>query len=384
MQTLVRDPDRGGRIRVVETRLGVVRRSGLVDAARRHRRADPDRRADQRPRGHRVRLGGGLDAPRDLLDVLGLVARRGDRGTRRRGQRPRGRVAVDGILRHPLGDDRVEFGAHRGVDGADAPRRRVQVRVHEGGQVLTEERLLRREALEEHAGKGVHVGARVDGVALEALGGHVVEGADGGAGHRQLGAGVADGVRDAEVDDVDEVVGGDEHVAGLDVAVHHAVGVRGVERLGDLGDQADGPLGRERAAAPDQRAEVGPVDEAHVDEQPAVDLAVVVDGDDVRLAQPRDSVGLALETALVLGVVGQGGRQQFQCDFAVAPRVVGAVDLAHATRTDDPLDSVLAELLHDNPQRDPADGPGGRHRVVLGVERVTKDVTPVTRCCREC
>ena len=207
----------------------------------------------------------------------------------------------------------------------------------------------RREALEEHAGEGVHVGARVDGMALEALGGHVVEGADGGAGHRELGPGVADGVRDAEVDDVDEVVGGDEHVAGLDVPVHHAVGVRGVERLGDLGDQADRPLGRQRTAAADQRAEVGPVDEAHVDEQPAVDLAVVVDGDDVRLAQPRDGVGLALEAALVLGVIGQRGGQQFQCDLAVAPRVIGAVDLAHATRTDDALDPVLAELLHGNP-----------------------------------
>ena len=186
-----------------------------------------------------------------------------------------------------------------------------------------------------------------------------------------------DGVRDAEVDDVDEVVGGDEHVAGLDVAVHHAVGVRGVERLGDLGDQVDGPLGRQRAAALDQRAEVGPVDEAHVDEQPAVDLAVVVDRDDVRLAQPGDGVGLALEAALVLRVVGQRGGQQLQRDLAVAARVVGAVDLAHAARTDDALDPVLAELLHDTPQRDPPTVPA-RHRVVLGVERVTKDVTAVT------
>ena len=186
----------------------------------------------------------------------GRLARHGDRGARRCGQRTGARVAVGGVLRHALGDDGVERGAHGGVDDADAPRRCVEVRVHERGQVVTDERLLRREALEEHARQGVHVGARVDGMALEALGGHVVEGADGGAGHRQLGPGVADGVRDAEVDDVDEVVGGDEHVAGLDVAVHDAVGVRGVERFRDLGDQADGPLGLQRAAARDQRAEV--------------------------------------------------------------------------------------------------------------------------------
>ena len=110
-----------------------------------------------------------------------------------------------------------------------------------------------------------------------------------------------DGVRDAEVDHVDELAGRDEDVARLDVAVHDAVGVGGIQRLGDLGDQVDGPVGRQRTALLDQRAEVGPVDQAHVDEQPAVDLAVVVDRDDVRLPQPRDGVGLTLEPALVLG-----------------------------------------------------------------------------------
>ena len=227
---------------VVVPRLGVARPGGLGDAARRHGCADPGGRADQRPRDHRLRLRRRLDPARDLLDVLlGLVARHRDRGARRGGQRPGARVAVGGVLRHPLRDDRVELGAHGRVDRAHLPRRGVEVRVHQGGQVVAEERLLGGEALEEHAGQRVDVGARVDRVALEALGRHVVEGADGGAGHRELRPVVAHGVRDAEIGDVDEVVGGHEHVARLDVAVHHAVGVRGVERLGDLARPARRP-----------------------------------------------------------------------------------------------------------------------------------------------
>ena len=61
-------------------------------------------------------------------------------------------------------------------------------------------------------------------------------------GHARLAAAVGD----AEVDEVGEVVGGEQHVLRLDVAVHEAVGVRGVQRGGDLADDRRGP--RRRAA----------------------------------------------------------------------------------------------------------------------------------------
>ena len=53
-------------------------------------------------RGHGVGLGAGLDASRDLLDVLGLLPGRGEGRAGRRGERTGARVAVRGFLAIPL------------------------------------------------------------------------------------------------------------------------------------------------------------------------------------------------------------------------------------------------------------------------------------------
>jgi hypothetical protein len=229
-------------------------------------------------------VGSGVDAPGDFLDVLGRRprCRKGRTGGRR--ERACRRVAVLRLLGHPLRDDGVELGPHSLLDSAHPRRARVEVGIHERGQVVAAKWLLRGEALEEHARERVHVGAWADRVALEPLRSHVVEGAERGADHREPRAGVPHRVRDAEVHDVDEFVGRDEDVARLDVAVHHPVGVGGVERLGDLGDEVDGALRRHRATLGDQGPEIRSVDKAHVDEQPVVDFAVVVDWDDMRFA----------------------------------------------------------------------------------------------------
>ncbi len=62
------------------------------------------------------------------------------------------------------------------------------------------------EALVEHAGQGVDVGAGFGLSGAEAFGGHVGPGADGGVGRGECG--VAGGAGDAEVDEVGEVVSG--------------------------------------------------------------------------------------------------------------------------------------------------------------------------------
>jgi hypothetical protein len=49
--------------------------------------------------------------------------------------------------------------------------------------------------------------------------------------------------------------------------------VRRVERRRDLTEDPDGPPGLERTFAPEQPGQVFALDEAHVDEQPVVDLA---------------------------------------------------------------------------------------------------------------
>jgi hypothetical protein len=61
--------------------------------------------------------------------------------------------------------------------------------------------------------------------------------------------------------------------------------VRRVQRRCDLPDDPHRPPGLERTFAPEQPGQIFALDEAHVDEQPVVDLAEAVDGDDVLLPE---------------------------------------------------------------------------------------------------
>jgi hypothetical protein len=85
------------------------------------------------------------------------------------------------------------------------------------------------------AAPGVHVGGRAQIRALDDLRGQVTGRADERAGLGQLGP--VHGVRDAEVDD-DRLAVGDDHVAGLEVAVDHLHRVDVLDRPGHTGDEA--------------------------------------------------------------------------------------------------------------------------------------------------
>jgi hypothetical protein len=79
-----------------------------------------------------------------------------------------------------------------------------------------------------------------------------------------------------------------------------------------------------------QGAEVGALDEAHVDEELAVDFAEVVDRHDVGFLEASGGMGLPLHTSpkYVVRVVFLG--DGFGCDGAVFDGVVGFVDFAHS------------------------------------------------------
>ena len=331
----------GDRRRGVVRGLGRVLR-GVVVAGRRH----PRRRRDR-------------DSPRPA-----------QRRLRRLGQRARRGVARLRVLGHPVRDDVVErHGQVRPL--LRGPRRLPhEVRVHHRRQALRLERPVPEQALHEHAGQGVDVDALVPVVAGEPLGGHVARAAH--AERRAADGGAVERAGDAEVGEVRDpalgLLGPDEqHVGRLHVAVHERLGVRGVERVGHLGDHVHGARGGQRAAL-DEVGEVAAVDEAHVDEELAVDLAVVVDRDDVRVGELRRQRRLALEPAAVLLVGGQLPQEALQRDEPLTARVVGAVDLAHATAPDQGVEPVGPEDLrlhrgqhygarHRHRRRVPADHP---------------------------
>ena len=119
--------------------------------------------------------------------------------------------------------------------------------------------------------------------------------------------------------------------------------VGGIECACDLLEDADRPGGVERPLA-QQLFQVGAVDEAHRDVQLPVDLAGVVDRDDVRMLERGGQARLAEEALAERDVVGQVGCEQLQRDVAVEREVVGAVHDPHPAAAEQrpPADSRRA------------------------------------------
>ena len=85
-----------------------------------------------------------------------------------------------------------------------------------------------------------------------------------------------------EADYINEVARCDQDVRRPDVAVDEMVSVRGIQGLGDLTDEVHRPLRCDPIVRIEQRADIGAVHQAHIDEQLAIDLTEVMNGDDVR------------------------------------------------------------------------------------------------------
>ena len=100
---------------------------------------------------------------------------------------------------------------------------------------------------------------------------------------------------DAEVGDLDPAVRGDEQVSGLDVAVHEAGGVRGLQSRRRLGDDVEGPVRAQRSVALDDRGERLAGHELHDEEGTAVLLAVVEDARDAFMIDQCGMPGLSAE-----------------------------------------------------------------------------------------
>jgi len=174
-----------------------------------------------------------------------------------------------------------------------------------------------------------------------------LEGSNGGSGRRQRRAGGSDRPGDAEVDPVDEVAGRDQDVRRLDVPVHETVGMGGVQRLGDLPDEVHRARRFQRTTLLEDPADLGAVDQAHVDVQPVLDLAEVVDRDDVRFPKPRRDVRLTPEAPLVLLVVAEDLRQELEGHVPPPADVLRPVHLTHAAGTEEGVEPVVPELPRD-------------------------------------
>ena len=150
--------------------------------------------------------------------------------------------------------------------------------------------------------------------------------------------------REAEVAQVDLVVGAEEDVRRLDVAVHEPGVMCGVQAVGDVGHDRGRLLRRERPGGGDPLAQVVAVDEPHGDVRAPIALAVVVDRNDVGVLDRRRGSRLAQEALANARIPEQSRRDHLQRHGAVEAQLRGLVDDAHATATGDAFHPIAGEL----------------------------------------
>jgi hypothetical protein len=231
------------------------------------------------------------------------------------------------------------------------------VREEQARERVARERRFPGEALEEDAAERVLVGAAVEGSS-----GHKLRGGVLGRTHEAgvVPLGVGGRLSQPEVGEirVTRRLVGDEHVRGLDVAVHEPVRVRGIEGLSDGAEQVERPLRVERSVPLEHTSEVRAGDVAHGDVQEVARLARLVDRHDVRVLEARGQLGLAQEALAEARVLGKARREQLERHLASEARILGEVHVAHAAASHESLDPVAGEV-----------GPDPRVRVQSHVQR---------------
>ena len=194
------------------------------------------------------------------------------------------------------------------------------MREHDRDVRVAPERRLPDETLVEQAAERVDVRAPVDLLTGDLLGCDVLDRA------QQLAV-VADSsllgdpLRETEVRQVDVVgavrAGGrvEQHVGGLDVAMHEAARVSRIEGARDLREDAD-RVRRVQAAVFEAFSEVTPLDVAHGDEEEFLGRPGLVDRDDVRMVDRRGQLRLVEEAVAERFVLGEAGSEQLERDAA--------------------------------------------------------------------
>ncbi|PQM44595.1 hypothetical protein C1Y40_05246 [Mycobacterium talmoniae] len=142
---------------------------------------------------------------------------------------------------------------------------------------------------------------------------------------RDIGARVGNG---AEIAEVDEVVGVDQHGGRPEVAGRKPGVVGRVEGGRELFDDRHGAGGVQPALLGEDGGQVAALDEPHVEVEAAVDVAVVVDRHDVRVVEVRGATGVVAEALRKLRIRGELRGQHLDGDDAVGAGVVGAIHLA--------------------------------------------------------
>src|SRR5262249_49408965 len=164
-----------------------------------------------------------------------------------------------------------------------------------------------------------------------------------------------------EIEDLHPPIVRDEQVLRLQITMDDAFGMSGGQSLGDLPRVING-LSRSDWSLLYRRAQLFAFEQLGDEIGRAFILADVVNREDVRVIERRGCKRLLLEAAQAIRVLRARGGKDFDCHFAVDPRVAGAPDFAHGGGGERRDDFVMIEACAS----------GNRHRVV---SRMSGDVS---------
>ena len=220
-------------------------------------------------------------------------------------------------------DDRREPGGDVGIERENRDRLFRDDPVEHRVQGLAREGFRERQELVEDSTCSEDVGARRRGLAHGLLRGHVVWRAEDDP---SLGDGLA-GVHagEPEVEDLDSSCRRHDDVGRLDVSVDDAAAVGVAQAVADVGQHAN-PVGEgNRGASLHQTPDVVSLEQLHRHVELAVDAPEVVDLHDVRVIEPADRLGLALEALMLLGGLPSLRSEHLERHDAAERCVAGAI-----------------------------------------------------------
>ncbi len=174
-----------------------------------------------------------------------------------------------------------------------------------------------------------------------------------GGGHGVRGcdlAGRSDCGRDfgqAEIENLGVAALGDEDVGGLDVAMDDALGMRGIEAVGNFEGEGDDSFVIQRLAA-DLVLQGQAIQKFHGDEGLLAVFADFVDGADIGMVESGSGAGLPAKAFESLRVARHLLGQKFQGDEAAEFGVFRFVDDAHAATAELLDDAVVRDSLADH------------------------------------
>jgi len=185
------------------------------------------------------------------------------------------------------------------------------------------------------------VGRRLGGGLLRCHVGRCAQShAEGGEPGAPAGRGCGECFRDAEVGH-DGVAAREQHVVGLDVAVHEAVVVGVGQRVGHLAEESHRLSGRQLAAPGEPGTQGLALDERHRVVQEVAGLAGGEQRDDVGMGEPGREADLLAE-AIGADRVRQLGGQELDDHLAVERGLGGEEDARHPAAAQLALDRMRA------------------------------------------